>query len=87
MSNFWRTLEIPLINYEINLILTWPEKFVISGDNGAIIFAITDTKISIVTPSSQDNIKLLKLLKPRFKSKINWNKCQSKATTQNETNI
>ena len=69
MSNFWRTLEIPLISYEINLILTWPEKFVIFGDNGAITFAITDTKISVVTPSTQDNIKLLKLLKSRFKGK------------------
>ena len=23
LSNFWRTLEVPLINWEINLILTW----------------------------------------------------------------
>ena len=23
LSNFWRTLEMPLINCEINLILTW----------------------------------------------------------------
>ena len=22
-SNFWRTLEMPLINYDINLIITW----------------------------------------------------------------
>ena len=25
LSNFWRTLETPLTNYEINLILTWSE--------------------------------------------------------------
>ena len=25
LSNFWKFLEMPLINYEINLILTWPE--------------------------------------------------------------
>ena len=25
LSNFWRTLEIPLIHCEINLILTWSE--------------------------------------------------------------
>ena len=25
LSNFWRTLDMPLINYEINLILTWSE--------------------------------------------------------------
>ena len=23
LSNVWRTLEIPLINFEVNLILTW----------------------------------------------------------------
>ena len=23
VSNFWRTLEMPLINCEVNLILTW----------------------------------------------------------------
>ena len=25
LSSFWRTLEISLINYEVNLILTWSE--------------------------------------------------------------
>ena len=29
LSNFWRTLEIALINCEVNLILTWSEKCVI----------------------------------------------------------
>ena len=29
LSNFWRTLEMPLFNCEINLILTWAEKCVI----------------------------------------------------------
>ena len=24
LSNFWRTLEMPLINCEVELILTWP---------------------------------------------------------------
>ena len=29
LSNFWRTLEIPLINCEINLILMWSANWVI----------------------------------------------------------
>ena len=29
LSNFWRALDIPLINCEINLILTWSENFAI----------------------------------------------------------
>ena len=28
LSNFWRTLEMPLINCEVNLILTWSADFV-----------------------------------------------------------
>ena len=31
LSNFWRTLEMPLINCEINLILTWLANCVIFG--------------------------------------------------------
>ena len=29
LSNFWRTLEMPLINCEINLLLTWSTSCVI----------------------------------------------------------
>ena len=31
LSNFWRTLDIPLINCEINLILTWSENCVLTS--------------------------------------------------------
>ena len=43
LINFWRTLEMPLINCEINLILTWPKKCVLSNDIKATTFAIVDT--------------------------------------------
>ena len=61
LSNVWRTLEIPLVNCENNLILTWSDQFVLSNDTKATTFAITDTKlyISVVTLSTQDNAKLL----------------------------
>ena len=36
----------------------------------------------VVTLSIQDNIKLLQLLKSRFKSTINWNKYQSKVSVE-----
>ena len=29
LSNFWRTLEMPLINCEIELILTWSRNYVV----------------------------------------------------------
>ena len=34
LSNFWRTLEMPLINCEVNLILTWSPTCVISSATG-----------------------------------------------------
>ena len=33
LSNFWRTLEIPLINCEVNLILTWSSTCVLIATN------------------------------------------------------
>ena len=45
LSNFWRTLEMPLINCEVNLILTWSSTCVIANSTGAGTFEITDTKL------------------------------------------
>ena len=42
LSNFWRTLEMLLINCEINLILTCSSTCVITNSTGAVTFAITD---------------------------------------------
>ena len=63
LSNFWRTLEMPLINCEINLLLTWSASCVIVSTDVAnqnATFAITDTKlyVPVVTLSQQDNAKL-----------------------------
>ena len=62
LSNFWRTLEMPLINCEINLILTWsPTCVLVSTVNQsqAATFEITDTKlyVPVVTLSTQGNTK------------------------------
>ena len=80
LSNFWRTLEMPLINCEVNLILTWSSTCVITDSNGGGTFEITDTKlyVLVVTLSTQDNTKLLQQLKSDFKRVINWNKYFSK---------
>ena len=76
LSNFWRTLEMPLINFEVNLILTWSKDCVIINSTGEGKFAITETKLSVpvVTLSTKDNEKLLQQLKSGFKKTINWNK-------------
>ena len=63
LSNFWRTLEMPFINCEINLLLTWSASCVIvstADANQNATFAITDTKlyVPVVNLSQQDNAKL-----------------------------
>ena len=83
LSNFSRTLEMPLINCEINLLLTWSASCVIVSTDVAnqnATFAITDTKLydPVVTLSQQDNAKLLEQLQSCFKRVINWNKYLSK---------
>ena len=80
LSSFWRTLEMPLINCEVNLILTWSSTCVITESNGAGMFAITDTKlyVPVVTLSTKENTKFLQQLKSGFKRVINWNKYLSK---------
>ena len=41
LSNFWRTVEMPLINCEINLELTWSRDCVITNFTEEGKFAIT----------------------------------------------
>ena len=76
ISNYWRNLEIPLINCKIALILTWASTCVITNSNGAVTLEITNTKlhVSVMTLSQQDNAKLLQQLKSGFKRVVNWNK-------------
>ena len=80
LNNSWRTLEMPLINCEVNLILTWSSTCVITNSTGAGTFEITDTKlyVPVVTLSTQDSSELLQQLKSGFKKTANWNKSLSK---------
>ena len=76
---------MPLINREIGL--NWSKKcFIVVTDvvSQGVTFSITDTKlyVPVVTLSTQDNVKLLKQLKSGFEITINWNKYQSKISTE-----
>ena len=73
-----------LINYEINLTLTWSEKCVLSNDTKVTPFAMNDTKIyvPVLTLSTQDNAKILQQLKSGFNRTINLNKYEWKVTIQ-----
>ena len=89
LSNFWRALNIPLINCKVELILNCSKNCVLAdmtravqGGNSAIVaptgleFKITDTKLyaQVVTLSKENEIKLLEKLKSGFKRTIKWNK-------------
>ena len=79
LGNFWKTLEMPLINCEICLQLKWSKNCVLVAGTAAKqipYFQITDTKlyVPVVTSLTQDNIKLLKQLESNFKRTIYWNK-------------
>ena len=69
---------MPLINFEVNLILTLSSTCVITHSRDAGRFEITETKlyVPVVTLSTQANAKLLQQLKSGFKRTINWNKYQ-----------
>ena len=69
---------MPLINCEIELILSWSENCdIIYTDvaNQNPIFTITETNlyVPVVNSSTQDNSKLLPQLKNGFKRTITWN--------------
>ena len=87
LSNFWRSLEMPLINFKVELLLTWGEKCILFGGDkknaGAVqnavtaaTFKITDAKLylPVVTLSTEDNVKLTKQLNDGFKRPVYWSK-------------
>ena len=71
LSNFWRSLEMPLINCKVELSLKWIENCVLTTAANAneATFKITDAKryVPIVTLSAEDNAKLSKLVAEGFK--------------------
>ena len=80
LSSFWRSLEIPLINCKIHLELNWSNDCVMSTIANTK-FKITNTKLyvaPIVTLSSKDNAKLVKLLEDGFNRPVYWNEYQTK---------
>ena len=102
LSNFWKSLNISLINCEVELILTWSKNCVLAdmtrrnaqGNNPAIVppaeitFEITDSKVyvPVVTLPRENDIKLLDQLKLGLKRTIKWNQYRSQMTMQPENN-
>ena len=72
LRNFWRSLEMPLINCKVELSLSWNPNCVLSILAGNSYFTITDAKLDvpIVALSAEDNTKLSKLLREGFKRPV-----------------
>ena len=92
LSSFWRTLDMPLINCEVEPILNWSENCVIiytDVANQVPTFTITETNlyVPVVTLSTQDNAKLLPQLKSGFKRTISWNKYLPKQELLSQSQI
>ena len=75
LSNFWRSLEMPLINCKVKISSKWTEKCILSNSGTDATFKITDPKLymPIVTLKTEDNTKLSKLLSKGFQRPVYWN--------------
>ena len=94
LSNFFRPLEMPLINFKCHLELNWNNNCVIygadtyaGGDNAndrETTFQITSTKlyVAVATLSTKDNENLTKQLDEGFERSIYWNEYKSKIETK-----
>ena len=80
ISNFFRNLELPLINTKLYMELNWTKYSVLCNQNQNSIFQITicELYIPIVTLSTENNNKLNELLSKGFERTVVWNECKSK---------
>ena len=87
LSNFWRSLEMPLINCKTHLALNWNKDCVMPTIANTKL-EITNAKlyVPIVALSSKDNEKLVKLLEDGFNRHVYWSKYQTKIETRNLDN-
>ena len=91
LSSFWRFLDLPLINCETKIDLTWKTYCILLEHHNNITgvnFMITSTKlyVPVVTVSVNYDIKFLENIKQVFKRTISWNKYRSEIMTQRKIN-
>ena len=80
LRNFFKSLEMPLINCKIKLNLTWKKECVLSTDDGNAVFIINDTKmyVPVVTLSKEDNKDFIEQQNKGFQRSIYWNEYKTK---------
>ena len=80
LSNFFRSLEMPLINCKIKLYLTWKKECVLSSNDGNAVFIVNDTKlyVPVVALSKEDNKDFIEQQNKGFQRSIYWNEYKTK---------
>ena len=80
LSNFFRSLVIPLINCKIKLSLTWKKECVLSTGAGEAVFIINDTKlyVPVVTLLKEDNKDFIEQQNKGFQKSIYRNEYKTK---------
>ena len=96
LSNFWRLLEMPLINCKVELKLKRTKYCVLTAagadNNNAnsnnFVFTLKDTQlyVPVVTLLAKNNKKLLKLLRKGFERSVYWNEYETNRKNRNMTN-
>ena len=80
LSNFFSSLEMPLINCKFKLNLTWKKECVLSTGAGEAVFINNDTKlyVPVVTLSKEDNKDFIEQQHKGFQRSIYWNEYKTK---------
>ena len=85
LSNFFRSLQMPLINCKIKINLTWKKECVLSTDVGNSVFIVNDTKmyVPVVTLSKENNKDFIEQQDKSFQRSIYWNEYKTKEINEN----
>ena len=96
ISDFWRLLEVFLINCKVELKLMLTNHSVLSANgndnddtnSNNSIFTINDSKLNVpvTTLSAKDNRELWKLLSKGFERSVHWNEYKTKNKNKNTAN-
>ena len=80
LGNFFRSLDMPLINCKIKLSSRWKKECVLSTGDGEAVFIIKDTKlyVPVVTLSKEDNQDFIEQQNKGFQRSIYWNEYKTK---------
>ena len=88
LSNFFRSLEMSLLNCKIKFNLTWKKECVLLNQAINAVFIINDTKlyVPVVTLSKEDNKDFIDQQHKGFQRSIYWNEYKTKEENEDADN-